>query len=165
MQSGHINGVPCLQCIDSILREEYSDNGDLVAYVVDVSAKVSVLRSGELRSYLQLSLIDESSIDRPLVHQIWGDIVRKLQRIVVKGCIVCIYNYSRVRVYGGALMIRDGTIEVVELFNSCPINTEIFPLVVRRRVSNILLWLGGTIYRSCIRLRNYQCPWMSAIFL
>ena len=106
------SGGPCLFSIADIKCESCSENGDVLGFVLDTALKKVILRSGETRSILHVNLIDRSSPSSPIVHQIWGDSIRKYHSIVGRGAFLFITNFTRLKSREGEIVIRGGDISV-----------------------------------------------------
>ena len=156
------SGGPCLFSIDNIKFESCTENGDVMGFVMDTYLKKVIVKSGVTRIVLIISLVDESSPNSPIIYQLWDDLVRKYQRLVVRGAFLFISNFTRLKSREGEIIVRGGELSIFFGANlqgllESPQYNSLYP-VEQQTLTQLIDYIKATHFAPLIRYSQYILP-------
>jgi hypothetical protein len=169
--------VPCLFSLAEIFNDttKQTDNGDCIGFVLDVSCKRVVSSvSATSFSYLQISLVDETCPQFPILYEITGprgrhrsnkmdnagdngntdNNFRDLLRTVKTGCMLCVLGFTWTRSKDGRVTIRGGSpfpIYISQLQDADTTINSALHSQLFKRLKSLESWVSASQYNKQIR--------------
>jgi hypothetical protein len=144
--------------IQDVLMHDTMDHGDLVGFVVDVSSKRIVWRTGQSKEILQISVVDQSCELYPLVLELSDEnLIRSLRHRIIRGCVVCAFSFARHTSRDGKVFMRAGIVHPIYLKNMSKLAIafeESMNPSIQHSIATLGAWVASSQYSSLIR---YEC--------